>query len=182
MKKSLSLFSSLLVVTASVISPLLQAGELSDALNECRQQQNALKRLVCYDEISLQSASQPVATTVPVDNVIEDSAASTAQPATVSRAAPVAKSTEADKNFGLEHKQTADNKADQLYFTVSAISYSPRKELIVEFDNGQIWRQSGTDYYKIAVGEKHYVKRGLFNSFRLGNDDDNRTVKVRRVD
>lgn len=182
MKKSLPLFSSLLVVTASALSPLLEASELSDALIECRQQQNALKRLVCYDEISLPSTIQPVASTPPAGNDLQNSEASKAPQATVHSTMPITEDAEVGKNFGLEHKQIAANQADQLYLTVSAISYSPRKELIVEFDNGQIWRQSGNDYYKIAVGETHYIKRGLFNSFSLGNDENNRTVKVRRVD
>ena len=182
MKKILCLFSTLLMITTSLLSPLAQASELSAALNKCRQQHNSVKRLLCYDEINLQLTTHSAATPAPADHTARQSATSLAQQTAVNRSTVVAGTIEADEDFGLEHKKIAEKRVDQLYVTVSNISYSPHKELIVEFDNGQIWRQSDNGYYKIAVGEQHYIKRGMFNSFRLGNDDNNRTVKVRRVD
>ena len=176
MKKSLSITGLLVVAVVSLFSPQASADALADALTECRQQQNALKRLVCYDEISLTNATTPPAKAAAASSTVK----AHVQPAPAATM-PATKTPVADENFGLEHKKTTEKQADQLYLTVSSISYSPRKELIVEFDNGQIWRQSGSGYYKIAVGERHYIKRGMFNSFSLGHDDTNRTIKVRRV-
>lgn len=186
MKKSLCLISSLLVATTCMLSPPTLATELTDALKDCREQQNALKRLVCYDEITLQSlensTSMPQASPSQTTNSEGNSAEVPTPSATSNSSTPRADATAVEDNFGLEHKKVIENQADQIYLTVSSIRYSPRKELIVEFENGQIWRQSGSDFYKIAVGEIHYIKRGVFNSFSLGNDDNNRMIKVRRVD
>lgn len=176
MKKSLCLATLLLVPTTNLLAPPAQAEQLTAAMNECRQQQNALKRLVCYDEIKLTATDAPVAQAKqPQSPQSQQPVATSKRPTAEQTAAP------AQSDFGLEHKQTADKQADQLYLTVSDVSYSPRKELIVAFDNGQTWRQTGTDYYKIAVGERHYIKRGMLNSFTLGSDANNRTIKVRRV-
>lgn len=170
MKRLLVLLSVLGLPAANTFAA---TPSLQQALEQCRTEQNALKRLVCYDEIgttavtasAVQSvaASQPVA---PVQQVATTTVASTASAA--------------DK-FGLEHrKQANEDTADKVYMTVKSISHTPHKSLIIEFDNGQRWRQNGTDYYKIAVGETHYIERGVLNSFLLGNDGNNRSIRVRR--
>lgn len=148
---------------------------LQQALEQCRTEQNALKRLVCYDEIGTAAA----ATTTAVQSVpATQTVTQTQQAAAATVAASTA--TAADK-FGLEHrKQANEDTADKVYMTVKSISHTPHKSLIIEFDNGQRWRQNGTDYYKIAVGEQHYIERGVLNSFLLGNDGNNRSIRVRR--
>ncbi|WNO59784.1 hypothetical protein [Rheinheimera sp. MMS21-TC3] len=146
---------SLLAYGANAAVPTEQAIEL------CRAEQNALKRLVCYDAINVGSAITTA-----------KSATTTATPAA-----------EADTNtegyFGLEHKRNVQD-PDVINVTVKSFEYSLRKELIIEFDNGQIWRQKGTQYYPIAVGEEHRITRGVLNSFRLGNDRNNRTISIGR--
>ncbi|KKO44644.1 hypothetical protein WG68_14765 [Arsukibacterium ikkense] len=175
------------MAVSSLLSLPANADPLTEALNECRQQQNALKRLVCYDEINLATTSvKPAAPARTPANEASAKATPThgkppALPAPAVNRAPLSKAPPAAEDFGLEHKKTADKQTDQLYLTVSSISYSPRKELIVEFDNGQTWRQTGSGNYPIAVGERHFIKRGMLNSFTLGNDDNNRNIKVRRV-
>jgi hypothetical protein len=188
MKKSVYLTASVIFFASSILSPLVSAQSLSTALEACRQQQNALQRLVCYDDITLATASTQTSAA--------NSATPTAQPLTAKRqtslpsaavAAPSQPSVAASEvatadDFGLEHKKSAsEDQAKLRYMTVTEVSLNPRKELIVTFDNGQVWRQNGSSYYKIANGEQHYIKRGLFNSFSLGNDDNNRSVKVIRV-
>lgn len=174
MKSVHTLCLAILAITASQASA--QSQNLQQAIEQCRLEQNALKRLVCYDEIG--TAGQPVIKEKAVPTV----AAAQAAPATAVTAPVTPASTPAaGAEFGLEHRKKSDeNTADQIYATVKTVSYSPRKELIVEFDNGQRWRQNGTEYYKIAVGESHYLKRGALNSFFLGNDNNNRTIRVRR--
>lgn len=150
---------------ALLLSPaLLAQTSLSSAIEQCRTEQNALKRLVCYDEIKAPNA--PVAAT----------------PAASGRSAE-AKATRpaANNDFGLEHKKT-DDTADKVSAIVSKISYSPRKEMIIEFDNGQVWRQTASGTYPIKVGERHFIKRGMLGAFYLGNDNNNRTLKVKRED
>ncbi|SEI04562.1 hypothetical protein SAMN05660691_03060 [Rheinheimera pacifica] len=165
----------ILAALIAVTSLPVAAIPLEQALELCRAEQNALRRLSCYDAIPAVTA-----TTVTPNN--------TATPATTTAAAPAAAvaatNTTVQKqpaaDFGIEHRKVDEDAPDQLYLSVKEVRYSPRKELIVEFDNGQIWRQNGTDYYKIAAGEQHYIKRGALNSFFLGNDINNRTIRVRR--
>lgn len=149
---------------ALLLSPaLLAQASLSSAIEQCRTEQNALKRLVCYDEIK-------TAGTV------------AAAPAAASRNAEARVTRPAQSSdFGLEHKKS-DDTADQISAIVSKISYSPRKEMIIEFDNGQVWRQAASGTYPIKVGERHFVKRGMLGAFYLGNDNNNRTLKVKRED
>ncbi|HEX7762556.1 MAG TPA: hypothetical protein VF433_02960 [Cellvibrio sp.] len=172
MKSVHTLCLAILAVAASQASA--QSQNLQQAIEQCRLEQNALKRLVCYDEIGTAGQSAITEKAVPAATIAPAATATTA-PATTT-AAPAA-----GAEFGLEHRKKIDEStADQIYATVKTVSYSPRKELIVEFDNGQRWRQNGTEYYKIAVGESHYLKRGALNSFFLGNDNNNRTIRVRR--
>jgi len=167
---------AVLPLSAGAAIPLDQALEL------CRAEQNALRRLTCYDAITATKAdattltgsatrAAPTAAQTPVAApVTSASVAATAEPTTVS----------AEADFGMEHRKAAEDAPEQIYLQVKSVQYGSRKELIIEFDNGQVWRQNGTDYYKIAAGEQHYVKRGVLSSFFLGNDNNNRTIRVRR--
>ncbi|WP_240224770.1 hypothetical protein [Rheinheimera hassiensis] len=160
----------MLAALVAVTSLPVAAIPLDQALELCRAEQNALRRLTCYDAISAvtASATSPGNTAVsPVTTVAVPAANTTVQ-----------KQPEAD--FGIEHRKVDEDAPDKIYLSVKEVRYSPLKELIVEFDNGQIWRQNGTDYYKIAAGEQHYIKRGVLSSFFLGSDKNNRTIRVRR--
>ena len=149
----LALFATLPVTAATI--PLEQALEL------CRAETNALRRLGCYDAISVDSAQAQISAPV------KASAQTTAPQAT-----------NEGNLFGLEHHQA--EVADEMKVVVKAIRYTPHKALIVEFTNGQTWQQVGADYYKIAVGETHVIKRGVLNSFMLGSEQSNRTIRVKR--
>lgn len=152
---------------ASLFTLLLSAGlqaqtSLATAIEQCRTEQNALKRLVCYDEIVTPNMPVTAAPAVPTTQT----EVKAAQPTT-------------SKDFGLEHKKTVDT-AETISAIVSNIRFSPRKDLIIEFDNGQIWRQADSGSYPIKVGERHFIKRGIFGAFYLGNENNNRTLKVKR--
>ncbi len=171
MKYVLAMCSVLLSVSATADSkiPVQQAVEL------CRAEQNALRRLSCYDAIAITNTAEVKALPAQAN---ERAQQATAKP---SPAKPATANTEknSDERFGLEHKVQAD--ADEtLRVKVKNVSYTPRKELIVEFDNGQRWRQIGSDYYAIAVGQQHTIKRGVLNSFFLANDNNNRTIRIKR--
>ncbi len=173
MKYVLAICSALLSVSAAADSkiPVHQAVEL------CRAEQNALRRLTCYDAIAITQATTAGSNTLPAP-ANERAQQAPAKPVTTE---PAATNTEknSDDRFGLEHKAQADAN-ETLRVTVKNVSYTPRKELIVEFDNGQRWRQIGSDYYAIAAGQQHTIKRGVLNSFFLANDNNNRTIRIKR--
>ncbi|MDX5405918.1 MAG: hypothetical protein LPK11_02595 [Chromatiaceae bacterium] len=163
MKYVFVICSALLSVSAIADSniPVNQAVEL------CRAEQNALRRLTCYDAIEPTSTNSSDTKT----------GALQANAQTQQDEAKTAENN--DTRFGLEHKAQAD--ADEtLRVTVKSISYTPHNKLIIEFENGQRWRQIGTEYYSVAVGQQHTIKRGVLNSFFLANDNNNRTIRIKR--
>ncbi|MBU2114180.1 MAG: hypothetical protein KKE94_10480 [Gammaproteobacteria bacterium] len=160
---------SVFAVAIAIISLPLSASSipLTQALELCRAEQNALRRLTCYDSIQHTAAQQN----------------NTAAQALPVQATPAAKATvkaDSSDSFGMEHTQNSDDLAEQLAVTVKSVDYNQRKELIVEFDNGQRWRQVGSDYYSIKAGQQHIIKRGVLNSFFLANNNNNRTIRIRR--
>lgn len=170
---------AVLPLSAGAAIPLDQALEL------CRAEQNALRRLSCYDAITATKADATALTgsvNLAAPTAAQTPVAAPTAPATSASVAATAEPTtaSAEADFGMEHRKTVEDAPEQIYLQVKSVQYSPRKELIIEFDNGQVWRQNGTDYYKIAAGEQHYVKRGVLSSFFLGNDNNNRTIRVRR--
>lgn len=131
---------------------------VEQAIELCRAEQNALRRLTCYDAIN-------------------DTGLSIKQPS-VSKAQ---ETTTAEQNFGIEHKNIlTDDSPDKVYMTVEKVSRDVYKSLIVQFDNGQVWHQLGTEYYSVQPGERHYIKRGTLNSFLMGSDDSRKAIRVRR--
>lgn len=170
-------FLAACVVTAALPLSAGAAIPLEQAIELCRAEQNALRRLTCYDSIATKGHTPATAASTGAATQMSAPKAATAA---VAAKAATAVDTAPGADFGLEHRQSNDDAAEQIYLQVKSVRYSPRKELIVEFDNGQVWRQNGTDYYKIAAGEQHYVKRGVLSSFFLGNDNSNRTIRVRR--
>lgn len=164
----------ILAALIAVTSLPVAAIPLDQALELCRAEQNALRRLNCYDAISTVTAGTAVPSNTATPVTV------TAAPSVAVPAANTAVQKQPEADFGIEHRKVDEDAPSQIYLSVKEVRYSPRKELIVEFDNGQIWRQNGTDYYKIAAGEQHYIKRGVLSSFFLGNDSNNRTIRVRR--
>jgi len=165
----------LAAVVAVASLPVAAAIPLEQALELCRAEQNALRRLSCYDAISAVTAS-----TVVTSHTATSATATAVAPTPVVPAANTTGPKRPEADFGIENRKVDTDVPDQIYLLVKEVRYNPRNELIVEFDNGQIWRQNGTDYYKIAAGEQHYIKRGVLSSFFLGNDSNNRTIRVRR--
>ena len=155
MMKRLAIITLLIATGSSAAVPVEQALEL------CRAEQNALKRLFYYDAINGAAAVDAL----PIAKKPEPAAQTSKQ------------------EFGKEHRNILQEDApEQVYMTVAKVSYDPYKSLIVEFDNGQVWRQLGTEFYSIKAGEKHYIKRAVMNSFLLGSDDGRKAIRVRRED
>lgn len=158
--KTLLNLSSLVVLLLA--SPILQAqSSLANQLEQCRAEQNALKRLVCYDEINTRNSGSPA-------------------PQAAERAREVTSRAQTTDNFGKEHRQVAENPVDQMYATVTTLSFTRRNELIIELDNGQIWRQNESGQFPLQTGERIYIKRGMLGAFYLGKDGNNRTLRVVR--
>lgn len=171
MKNLLSIYSTLLVL---MLSPTAFAQDtLTFALEQCRTEQNQLKRLACYDEITIEPKLTQQATTQIV-------ATETTKNIPQQQEIKAIERKQATSEFGREHLPKATDIIDTIYAKISKISYGPRKEAIIEFDNGQIWHQAGGGAFTLHVGQECYVKRGVLGAFYLGTEGSNRTLKVRR--
>lgn len=87
-----------------------------------------------------------------------------------------------DENFGKEHKQDFSEEAGPRIFTVASARHNDFTGWTMTFENGQTWTQVGTDRYRIKKGEKYSITRAAFNSFLLGNLEDNRSIRISRID
>lgn len=166
--KQLAALFLLAVTTGAAAVPIEQAVEV------CRAEANALRRLSCYDSIATNTNTTSSAITATNATIAESPVPTNSVP----------ENTITEQNseniFGMEHKQNTELMVDKIYATVKTVSKTIHKELIIEFTNGQVWLQKGNDYYPVKPGDKHYIKRGALGAFFLGNDDSNRAIRVKR--
>ncbi|WJG09097.1 hypothetical protein [Aliiglaciecola sp. LCG003] len=182
MKKVKIILVSICLI-AGVTAVNAQAESISEAMKNCGQVQNSLKRLVCYDKIindmnryggldDLMSVPAPL-----------PSRSSTKIPENVSDAkvaAVVAPVAEKD-DFGMEHRQTNENNPDKIYAKVTGLSKGAYKKYVITLDNGQVWNQTEGGSFSLEEGEAVYIERGALGSFYLSKDDINRRLRVKRV-
>ncbi|MDP5134000.1 MAG: type VI secretion protein [Paraglaciecola sp.] len=154
----------------------VSAGALSQTLDkqlaDCRIINDATKRLVCYDNIA--KPATPVENPRPVEALTES--------ASVKQVEAQSRTDERVKNFGLEQKIAAEQELDEkLYSTISELKTDLRKKLILQLENGQVWRQSDSQIFRVKEGDKIYLERGALGSFFLGKEGINKRIRVKRI-
>ena len=132
----------------------------SGALLACAQLGDAGERLTCYDRLSQQLPAAPgaqVPSAAPADLFGSTSASVPA--------APKAPRTELKS------------------ITARVVSLREQRQggATLTLDNGQQWRQLGTEDLVLKAGDSVKISRGLFDSFILMTDG-NRSTHVRRID
>lgn len=170
---------TLLAVITQLISFNLQAETLAEAVEKCRVVSNSLKRLVCYDQLAQRAqnledsdlaefyAERPLVAPVPGESRPNTSAPS--------RSAP-------RNNFGLEDRESQQKKdeASEMSAVVGTVEEDPYGKLIVTLADGQIWRQTDSEVFKLRSGDSVTISRGLLGSFYLQKDGLNRRMRVKR--
>jgi|TARA_B100001059_G_scaffold35165_1_gene28217 hypothetical protein len=63
-----------------------------------------------------------------------------------------------------EHKNIAKENDSSISSTVSAIKEAAYGELIITLENGQQWRQIGSDGITLKEDDNVVISRGVFNS------------------
>ncbi|GEB71875.1 hypothetical protein PC2016_0088 [Pseudoalteromonas carrageenovora] len=175
MKKQLL---SLLVLLSA---PTVTAQEINvQALQACSFIENDFNRLLCYDNtvagkpLTKPSEKKTLTPPKPVANITPNVSAPVAA---VTASAPAAK----DDDFGLEHKEITKDKDENITALVSSVKKAPYGELIISLDNSQEWRQIGSDSLKLKKSDTVVISRGVFNSFLLRKDGQNRSIRVKRT-
>ena len=164
MKKKLL---SLLVLLSA---PTFAATAINEqALQACSFIENDFNRLLCYDNTV---AGKPLSK--PTVN-------KTLSPTNTEATAPVAVAVTQAEEFGLEHKNIAKENDSSISSTVSAIKDAAYGELIITLENGQQWRQIGSDGITLKEDDNVVISRGVFNSFLLKKEGQNRSIRVKRT-
>lgn len=146
----------------------------TQALQACSFIENDFNRLLCYDNtIAGKSLTKPTITktlTPPTANNVPQ----------VVVAAPMQTKAKAD-DFGLEHKESQVEKETEIKAMVTSVKEAAYGELIISLDNGQQWRQIGSDSMRLKENDTIVISRGAFNSFLLKQDGKNRSIRVKRT-
>jgi len=147
--------------------------DLGQQLSICAAKTDKLERLMCYDDLA--------ANAKPSAHIMAADSARVATTDNIIPAAPAVAMTQVVgvDDFGLIQKTAG--KVDKIYSEVAAIKEGPYGELVITFTNGQVWKQSSPDRYRVKKGERVFIKAGALSSFLLGSDDHNATTRVRRL-
>ncbi|WP_105189482.1 hypothetical protein [Pseudoalteromonas sp. T1lg48] len=197
MKKYLVPASLALLATLSTTAQA-DNGVNIQALKACSYIENDFRRLLCYDNIMAGKPIDSMPANAPAEVPAQSqkgkgkgpsaNAAGAAAGATAGAGAAASaasnKGNNSKREFGLEHKQKDDNDGnpDELVAKVSQVKEAPYGELIITLDNGQRWRQIGTDSFRISKNDTVVISRAMFNSFLLKKQGSNKSIRVKRTD
>ena len=162
------------------------AETVADAMEKCRNTDNSLKRLICYDNIA-KSLNQYEGANAQVSQLQAYRTESAPKPMPQAQATipPVAnKPAEVQKpenDFGLEHRRDLSAEASEISLTIASFKDSLRGKKIITFSDGSVWHQSDSTYLKIEEGQQVSIERGLLGSFYLSVEGINKRMKVKRV-
>lgn len=172
MKTACMVLASAAVLFGSMSQTTRAADSMDDARGAvlaCRKEQDAERRLACFDAASaqLEPASAPAQAA---------SAAAPAAVATKEATAPAAAAKSPHESFGVRggtlareaEKNSAEARVENLTANVTAMDKGPRGELVFTLDNGQVWMQKqAIDYFPVRVGDTVHVKARAMGSFQL---------------
>ncbi|WP_105253514.1 hypothetical protein [Pseudoalteromonas sp. T1lg75] len=187
MKKYLVPASLALLATLSTTAQA-DDGVNIQALKACSYIENDFRRLLCYDNIMagkpIDSMPANMPAEVPAQSQKGKGKGPSANAAGAAASAASNKGNNSKREFGLEHKQKDDNDGnpDELVAKVSKVKEAPYGELIITLDNGQRWRQIGTDSFRISKNDTVVISRAMFNSFLLKKQGSNKSIRVKRTD
>ena len=164
---------------ALLCATLTQPAFAEDGINEqalkaCSFIENDFRRLLCYDNVV---ANKPIDAPRAQSKGNDKAAVAAATGSAVA-----AKQASSNNEFGLEHKKEHEEADQDLVANVAKIKEAPRGELIITLDNGQVWRQLGTESFRLSKNDEVIISRAMFNSFLLKKAGSNKTIRVKRTD
>lgn len=161
------------------------AESIGDALEKCRNTDDSLKRLICYDKVA-KSLNQFDGVDAQVNQLSEykmakTNAGNSREQAPSKRPDLPAKPAKPANEFGLEHKRDLASEASEITVTISSFDKNSRDKHTITFSDGSIWRQTDDTYLKLQEGQVVSIERGLFGAFFLSVEGLNKRMKVKRV-
>ena len=156
------------------------AETVADAMEKCRNTDNSLKRLICYDNIA-KSLNQYDGASAQVSQLQAYRSEAATQPRPQVEANRQPEASEPKNDFGLEHRRDLSAEASEVSLTIASFKDSLRGKKIITFSDGSVWQQSDSAYLKIEEGQQVTIERGLLGSFYLSVEGVNKRMKVKRV-
>lgn len=148
-----------------------------NSLESCADISDSAARLACYDGVMENRNPE----NLPVVRLPRSSARDADLGSEQTKATTEPTTDNSQDNFGIEHKAAGRDGADERTMTVASARHTDLAGWIIEFDNGQTWKQVGTDSYDIEEGKSYKITRGFMTSFILSNFENNRKIRVTRV-
>ncbi len=156
-----------------------------EGLQLCTQIQNNSARLDCFDrlmsvsnEVEIEATVQEISAGGAIE--LRDFEDNQAVEILDDRVAEVEIEITQD-SFGQESIERESISLESRTFVVASARFSQFSGWLIEFENGQQWRQIGTEDYSIKVGESYTITNASFRSFLLGSPGRNRTIRVSRI-
>lgn len=185
---------------------VLPAGaEVPDALVRCQAIAEAQSRLACYDNamagltasanMTTSSAMAPTLTqsaaaesTTTQSAATQSTAVQQAAAPTPSAPTPSTATLTPTEMFGREESASRDlvkevigsTQLDFIEAEVTLVQHTPYGELIVELDNGQLWRQIDSRSLRLKPGERVRISAASIGSFLLEKVTGSTSIRVRR--
>lgn len=172
-----------IILSLSALYLFSTSAAASNAIKDCRTIENDLHRLMCYDAAvdalhKKQAVAPPIAQIKSTEQIKPKTPQINVTPVTTEK--KVVTNNAANTEFGLEHKDITGD-SEELVSVIAAVKKAPRGELIITLDNGQVWRQLGTDRFRVKEGFTVIISRGIFNSFLLKIQGKNKSIRVKRT-
>lgn len=183
---------------------LTASADVPEALVRCQVITEANSRLDCFDRAmealtstsTASTATLPetvVATPTPADAgqsaTMQPTPTPTPTPSTATAAASVqAAAPSPTEMFGREESASRDlvkevigsTKLDFIEAEVTQVQHTAYGELIVELDNGQLWRQIDSRSLRLKAGERVRISAASIGSFLLEKTSGSTSIRVRR--
>jgi mannose-6-phosphate isomerase class I len=141
-------------------------------LSVCAAKTDKTVRLTCYDVLAANAKPSAHMTTATAVKIAPTEAPTPTTPIT-----PQVLSVD---DFGLQKKAIEDDVA-KIYAEVASVNKDAVGALFITLINGQVWKQNSPKRYKIKQGQRIFIETGALNSFLLGSDERNATIRVRRL-
>ncbi len=187
------IFSAVLILAASTAV----AEDLSDILNRCRAIADEAERLTCFDQASQPVASEPEAAApavvepAPVETApaVSTTPAASESPAAAADPAPaetktaptIVSAVTTEEEFGLERKREKEG-IQKITSRYDGKFTGWDGDTLFPLQNGQVWKQIEGGRYSYKADQPIIeIKRGLFLSYYLKVQGQNRTVRVTRI-
>jgi hypothetical protein len=167
------------IVLLVLLTSPANADNLATSLSNCSKVEQDLERLSCFDLLSAQYKTQAAtnAPKGPTKNMVKDS---------ISKALAAKPVPSEVLEFGASHIKNNDNDAEEIEFivlTASKVEKDAFDKLVLSFENGQIWQQKDSRYFRMKKGEEVKLSKGALGAIYLKKNDEssNRSIRVRRL-